>query len=581
MGHERYPALTALKLLLVLALCVVPGFASSCGERKVVTFLILDGEEAKDGFWPWHVALFHNEGRTFRYECGGTILDQNTVLTAAHCVMTSRGKIARERLVVQVGRNRLYTFDNRAQEHEAFELIVHPEYRVNEVQHDMALIKLATDITYTNYIQPICLWNRGEDQNSIVGSYGTVIGFGYDESNAPTTTLRETSIPVVSTIACIESNRDTYGSVLTSNMFCAGTRQSRGACNGDSGGGLFFQYDNIWYVRGVVSFTKELGNLRVCDPKEYTVFTDVAKYLSWIEQYLRKKGPGGGTGSSTLDTDPRLALLPLDTCGPNPYASRDESLKPILAGYPWTGLIEYIEEGSRERKTRCQATLISDLYLITAAHCVTGLPKRYSLAAVRLGDYNQATTTDCSLVDEQTMCTPPVQVLRIESVITHNAFNKPRFANDIALVRLRDRADTSRSNVKPICLPVTNELRSEKPAKYMQTAWTFGGNVLERSFRDRVDSIECQKQYVNKSVSLEKTSRQICIRQQEPPGDGVACKFPLSAAPLQLVQSVQGRKRYVLHGVLSYGPKSCTVLYPDVYANVASYLDWILSNIQE
>uniref|UniRef100_A0A182PBY2 Peptidase S1 domain-containing protein n=1 Tax=Anopheles epiroticus TaxID=199890 RepID=A0A182PBY2_9DIPT len=579
MGCSSVRCCCMITLVSVCLLLAASCQAQSCGKRKVVNFLIVNGTEAKDGFWPWHVALFHNNARSFVYVCGGTILDQNTVLTAAHCLMTTNGIIARERLVVQVGRNRLRVASNRAQEHEAFELIVHPQYNVNSIRHDIGLIKLATDITYTNYIQPICLWNRGDDQNALVGSWGTVIGFGYDESDNPTDTLREARLPVVSAITCIESNREAFASQLTSEMFCAGNRDGISACNGDSGGGLFFNYNDVWYIRGLVSFTKPRQDALICDTKEYTVFTDVAKYLTWIMKYLRATSDLPGT--IVPDNNDKLALLPMSSCGANPYASREESAKPVLLGYPWAALLEYTETGSREKKTICQATLISDLYLITAAHCISSVPNRYTLSTARLGEYDKTTMTDCAAVDGQTVCAPPVQTLRIESVIVHPGFNKPRYANDIALIRLRDRADTSRANVKPICLPVTTELRSQKPTQYTLTAWVSGstGNVLERTIRDLVESVECQKLYTDQSVTLEKTTRQICIKQQQK--SGTRCKFPTSAAPLQLVQPVQGKQRYVLYGLLSYGPKSCSALYPDVYTNVASYMDWILENMQD
>ncbi|XP_052902067.1 enteropeptidase-like [Anopheles moucheti] len=253
---------------------------NSCGNRQVDNLLIVNGTEAKDGYWPWHVAIFHNNARSFVYKCG-----------AAHCVMTSNGVIARERIIVQVGRNRLRIASNRAQELEAFQLIVHPEYNINSHQHDIALIKLATDITYTDYIQPICLWNRGEDQNAIVGTWGTVVGFGIDETDEVSDILREATIPVVSHITCIESSREAFRLHLTSKMFCAGNRDGIGAANGDSGGGLFFNYSNTWFIRGVVSFSKLRQDSTISDTKGYTVFTDVAKYLKWIKQHLR--GTGG------------------------------------------------------------------------------------------------------------------------------------------------------------------------------------------------------------------------------------------------------------------------------------------------
>uniref|UniRef100_A0A182M071 Peptidase S1 domain-containing protein n=1 Tax=Anopheles culicifacies TaxID=139723 RepID=A0A182M071_9DIPT len=273
-----------------IGLTVAPSITQSCGRRKVKNFLIVNGNKAKDGYWPWHAAIFHNNGRSFLNVCGGTILDQNTVLTAAHCLMLPNGIIALERLVVQVGRNRLRVASNRAQELEAFKLIVHPGYDINSFQHDIALIKLATDITYTDYIQPICLWNRGEDQNEIVGSWGTVVGFGIDETDQPSDTLREARIPVVDAITCIQSNRDGIGSRLTSNMFCAGNRDGIGAANGDSGGGLFFSFNDVWLIRGVVSFSKQREDADIGDTQVYTVFTDVAKYLKWIQQHMRRTG---------------------------------------------------------------------------------------------------------------------------------------------------------------------------------------------------------------------------------------------------------------------------------------------------
>lgn len=73
------------------------------------------------------------------------------------------------------------------------------------------------------------------------------------------------------------------------------------ACNGDSGGGFVvfvpdaripsYSYplksrSGAWYVKGIVSVTLVKEDLTLCDPKAYTVFTDVAKYRNWILKYL-------------------------------------------------------------------------------------------------------------------------------------------------------------------------------------------------------------------------------------------------------------------------------------------------------
>ncbi|XP_053667559.1 serine protease 7-like [Anopheles marshallii] len=474
--------------------------------------------------------------------------------------MTTHGLIARRRLVVQVGLNRISAADNRAQNHKAFELIVHPEYSVNSIRHDVALIVLETDITYTDYIQPVCLWNRDDDLNAIVGTWGTVVGFGIDETDEVSDTLREASIPVVNHITCIESNRELFGSQLTSNMFCAGNRDGIGACNGDSGGGLFFNYSDTWFIRGVVSFTKPRQYGNYCGTNEYTVFTDVAKYLSWIEQQMG--GKDGQSIATGIANGHKIGLLPMSTCGPNPYASREELSKPVLLGYPWVGLVECTAKETFEKRIVCEATLISDL------------------SSVLMGEYDINSPKDCLNVDGQMVCSPPVQTLRIESVIAHTGFNRPiRFADDIALIRLRDRADTSWSNVKPICLPVTSELRSLKPTHVTLTTWELltGGNLLERTLRETIDTTECEKLLRDNFLIARLTARQICIK----PHLNSDCKLSLSGAPLQVVQKVQGESRYVLYGVASVGPNNCTDPIPDIYTNIASYVDWILENIQE
>uniref|UniRef100_A0A182Q8F5 Peptidase S1 domain-containing protein n=1 Tax=Anopheles farauti TaxID=69004 RepID=A0A182Q8F5_9DIPT len=260
-----------------------PNLPQTCGKRKAVSFLITHGYDAKEGFWPWHAALFHASGRQLNYLCGGTIIDQNMILTTATCMNLFKGK----RALVHVGLTRIGQANNRAQQHEALDLIVHPRYSTNSVDYDIALIRLATDITYTDYIQPVCLWKEDDDQQTIVNKLGTVIGFGFDETDQISETLREARIPVVSALECLEKNQGDFASRLTTRMFCAGYRNGTGACNGDNGGGLFFNEGDTWYIRGIASFTKPRDDSNVCDSNDYTVYVDVAKYLKWIKQYLR------------------------------------------------------------------------------------------------------------------------------------------------------------------------------------------------------------------------------------------------------------------------------------------------------
>lgn len=70
--------------------------------------------------------------------------------------------------------------------------------------------------------------------------------------------------------------------ILLVISFTSGTS----VCNGDSGGSMTFEKDGIYSIRGIVSFTKVRRNSNLCDPNEYVLFTDVAQYLTWIEEHV-------------------------------------------------------------------------------------------------------------------------------------------------------------------------------------------------------------------------------------------------------------------------------------------------------
>ena len=63
--------------------------------------------------------------------------------------------------------------------------------------------------------------------------------------------------------------------------FCGGTGTGTGVCNGDSGSGIIITDGNVFYLRGIVS-SSLIGGLYGCDVDNYSVFTDVTKYINWI-----------------------------------------------------------------------------------------------------------------------------------------------------------------------------------------------------------------------------------------------------------------------------------------------------------
>lgn len=166
------------------------------------------------------------------------------------------------------------------------EIITHEDYIPNSKgqPNDIALLRLSRDITFTNYIQPICL-----PQNSNVESLLYTAGWGRTEYGAPSEKKLKLSIPAVSTDTCIPLYR-AAGANLGFGQICAGGEKGRDSCRGDSGGPLMAKsWGNAdvkpkWVSVGIVSFGPS-----DCGVEKWPgVYTKVYDFMPWILRNMRR-----------------------------------------------------------------------------------------------------------------------------------------------------------------------------------------------------------------------------------------------------------------------------------------------------
>ncbi|XP_055624213.1 transmembrane protease serine 9-like [Toxorhynchites rutilus septentrionalis] len=549
-----------------------------CGVPQMTrTKLIVQGSDTVAGEWPWHVAIYQSSRRETKYVCGGTLISEQFVLTAAHCVTSKENgyQLAAGRLFVRLGVLDLDALNTQTlQQHGIERIHKYANFSNGSLNDDIALLELNTLAQFNKFVQPACV-NQVEN---LVGENMTAIGWGLTEDDEISAILKKAQMPAVEDITCLKSNRELFGNALDEGIFCAGYANGTSVCNGDSGGGLFMKRDNVWYLAGIVSFSESRsGNSKFCRTDGYAAFTKVQKYLPWIIK-ITKLHFLLGQGISPSDNDrndnckavnPEAPSnhLPMN-CGSYLMNRISGGEKANVFEFPWMALLKY------NQGFLCLGSLISKRYVLTAALCVRSelIP-----SGVRLGEHTIDQVKDCNVFGQEIECSPPVRDYGIECIIIHPEYSRRTKGNDIALIRL-NKDVIFEDHIQPICLPVTSALQNAKISKYIIAGWgktEYGDNDLSKILL-KASVLHANKEECMSWMNLSRVSfndNQICAGGNSTNacgGDG--------GGPLGYVMKHRGI-RFVQFGITSFGVGCGN--YPSVYTRVSSFMDWITAHVTD
>ncbi|XP_039329279.1 coagulation factor X [Saimiri boliviensis] len=236
---------------------------------------IVGGRECKDGECPWQALLINEENEGF---CGGTILSEFYVLTAAHCLHQAK------RFKVRVGDRNTELEEGGETVHEVEVIIKHNRFSIETYDFDITVLRLKTPITFRMNVAPACLPARDWAESTLMTQKtGIVSGFGRThEKGRQSTTLKILEVPYVDRNTCKLSSSFT----ITQNMFCAGYEaRQEDACQGDSGGPHVTRFKDTYFVTGIVSWGEG------CARKgKYGIYTKVSGFLKWIDRSMKTRG---------------------------------------------------------------------------------------------------------------------------------------------------------------------------------------------------------------------------------------------------------------------------------------------------
>lgn len=264
----------------------------SFNPLRAITYKIKGGRKSLPGSWPWQVSLSVDDFEPKGHLCGGILISEEWILTAAHCFLMEYTDPSK--WTIHLGKYNKIVRDNSVEVlRYPQEIFVHVNFSGSldelplDARNDIALVKMNAPVPVDNeFIHPICLPSadsrvKGGDR-AIVTGWGLTQGTGYELA------LKQASVPVIGEDECSNWFNESTGPIVDETVICAGFKEGGDdTCTGDSGGPfvIYNQSDHKYYLMGIISNGDE-----TCGSAQPGLYTSVPHFIPWLKSLMDGAG---------------------------------------------------------------------------------------------------------------------------------------------------------------------------------------------------------------------------------------------------------------------------------------------------
>ncbi|KAG5669911.1 hypothetical protein PVAND_000201 [Polypedilum vanderplanki] len=264
---------------------------SICGIMSRSAGLIIGGKHSSRSQFPWMAVIAVKNNKHWTHQGSGSLISSRHVLSYVGTV--SYPDVNNKWISVSADRVEVFlgvTNKNDLKKLESWtkvgvsKIVEHPNAKMlikSMTINKIAILTLAHEVTFSEFIRPVCLWPFTED---FIGKNAFAVGYGRDETGRKTLNRKHVHVTIIDQKKCEKFYNKEFQIANETKLFCTIGDGDSGPCIYDDM--LYIKVNAHWYLKGILT-TSYVFDDGSCVTDRPTLYEDITPIISWIIDQMK------------------------------------------------------------------------------------------------------------------------------------------------------------------------------------------------------------------------------------------------------------------------------------------------------